>query len=624
MFLELEASLHTARQYLLSDQALPQGLISDRLARSWLRCAKAGLSPSRTVKDVPALHDNLLKQRLEEHQELVSHAQPVMEHLFSQVKHSNSMVVLADHSGTLLHVLGDGDFLPKAEQVALAPGASWQENHRGTNAIGTALAEYSAIAIRGAEHFLEQNSILTCTAAPLYDPQGQILGVIDISSEVQRYHPHTGGLVKTAAQMIENKLLLSRYQNAMRLHLHPHPKGIGTVGEGIIVLSEQGVGHTANRAALEMLELSYVELSQFPLRLWLEQQLSQHRNLHHLLPMSLAKGKTLYVQVVLPNKNTHATRDQKTVHVQDALSRLDTGDEAIQKLVHKARKVAGTAIPILLHGESGVGKEWFAKAIHESGQRKNGPFVAINCAALPEQLIESELFGYTAGAFTGARREGYRGRIVEAHGGTLFLDEIGDMPLSLQSRLLRVLQEREVTPLGGGKAIKVDFSLVCATHRNLPQDIASGRFRADLYYRLNGMALVVPALRERSDFLILLRSLLQQHSPEKFCTISPSLQQALQHYSWPGNLRQLNNVILTAVTLLEQDDNLIDWPHLSDDMLTALTPLPSSNQTSDTTTLERLSQQAIEQALSACGGNVSQAARQLGISRNTLYRRLKG
>lgn len=278
----------------------------------------------------------------------------------------------------------------------------------------------------------------------------------------------------------------------------------------------------------------------------------------------------------------------------------------------------------LLHGESGVGKEWFAKAIHESGQRKNGPFVAINCAALPEQLIESELFGYTAGAFTGARREGYRGRIVEAHGGTLFLDEIGDMPLSLQSRLLRVLQEREVTPLGGGKAIKVDFSLVCATHRDLPQDIASGRFRADLYYRLNGMALVVPALRERSDFLILLRSLLQQYSPEKFCMISPSLQQALQHYSWPGNLRQLNNVILTAVTLLEQDDNLIDWPHLSDDMLTALTPLPSSNQTADTTTLERLSQQAIEQALSACGGNVSQAARQLGISRNTLYRRLKG
>lgn len=623
MFLELEASLHTARQYLLSDQALPQGLISDRLARSWLRCAKAGLSPSRTVKDVPALHDNLLKQRLEEHQELVSHAQPVMAHLFSQVKHSNSMVVLADHSGTLLHVLGDGDFLPKAEQVALAPGASWQENHRGTNAIGTALAEYSPISIRGAEHFLEQNSILTCTAAPLYDPQGQILGVIDISSEVQRYHPHTGGLVKTAAQMIENKLLLSRYQHAMRLHLHTHPKGIGTVSEGIIVLSEQGIGHAANRAALEMLQLSYMELSQFPLRQWLEQQLSQHRNLHHLLPMSLMNGKTLYVQVVLPNKHTHATQDQKTVHVQDALSRLDTGDESIHKLVHKARKVAGTAIPILLHGESGVGKEWFAKAIHDSGQRKKAPFVAINCAALPEQLIESELFGYTAGAFTGARREGYRGRIVEADGGTLFLDEIGDMPLSLQSRLLRVLQEREVTPLGGGKAVKVDFSLICATHRDLPQDIAHNRFRADLYYRLNGMALVVPALRERSDFLILLRTMLQQHSPEKFCTIAPSLQHALQNYAWPGNLRQLNNVVLTAVTLLEENENLIDWHHLSDDMLSALTTSNQSTPKASATTLNHLSQQAIEQALSACGGNVSQAARQLGISRNTLYRRLK-
>lgn len=285
---------------------------------------------------------------------------------------------------------------------------------------------------------------------------------------------------------------------------------------------------------------------------------------------------------------------------------------------------------LLLQGESGTGKEVFARALHASGPRRAAPFVAVNCAALPENLIEAELFGYQGGAYTGARREGAPGRIREAHGGTLFLDEIGDMPLCLQARLLRVLQEREVLPLGGGKPVAVDFALVCATHRHLPAEMQAGRFREDLYYRLNGLTLQLPALRERSDLGPLLARELRRLEPDRAVQIAPELLQSLRCYRWPGNLRQLANALRTACALLDSHETVIGWDHLPDDLVQALqAPAvsiagdPGALADSSLPDLRTVSRQTIAQAVSACGGNLSEAARSLRISRNTLYRKLR-
>jgi transcriptional regulator with PAS, ATPase and Fis domain len=248
----------------------------------------------------------------------------------------------------------------------------------------------------------------------------------------------------------------------------------------------------------------------------------------------------------------------------------------------------------------------------------------VNCAALPENLIEAELFGYVGGAYTGARREGSVGKIREANGGTLFLDEIGDMPLSLQGRLLRVLQERVVQPLGGGKAVPVDFSLVCATHRQLREAVDARLFRADLYYRINGLTVVLPALRERRDFNRLVASLLDGFEPGRNVVLAPSVAKAFSTHHWPGNLRQLSNVLRTACAMLDERESRIEWEHLPDDLVediqqrtsgVALQPQAENLQTQ--------AEQTILKTIEAARGNMAEAARRLGISRNTLYRKLQ-
>jgi len=311
----------------------------------------------------------------------------------------------------------------------------------------------------------------------------------------------------------------------------------------------------------------------------------------------------------------------------DALAALDSGDRRWRDAADKVRRVLDKSIPILIQGESGTGKEYLARAAHQSSRRANGPFVAINCGAIPEHLIEAELFGYAGGAFTGAKRSGSVGRLREAHGGTLFLDEIGDMPLPMQTRLLRVLQERSVTPLGGGAPVAVDFSLLCATHCKLREEAEKGLFRSDLYYRINGLTVQLPALRERSDFHVLVERILQGLDGRRELQLAPALMEQLQQYAWPGNLRQLTSVLHTASALLDADENYIDWQHLPDDIAEALlvTPRPAQHPSSEPVqNLKELSRTAIEQALERSRGNISLAARTLGISRQTLYRKMQG
>ncbi len=307
-----------------------------------------------------------------------------------------------------------------------------------------------------------------------------------------------------------------------------------------------------------------------------------------------------------------------------ALGRLASGDTRVRRAIDRAHCILDKPIPLLIQGESGVGKDMFAKAFHASSARAGAPFVALNCAAIPEHLIESDLFGYEGGAFTGARKEGAIGKIVQANGGTLFLDEIGDMPLSLQVRLLRVLQERVVVPLGGMQSIPVDVSLICATHHQLQDAVTEGRFREDLYFRINGLTVTMPPLRERTDVLELADAMLLECAPGRELRLSQDVRALFLRHPWPGNLRQLHNAIRVAVALLDADERIVTLDHLSEEILETagdgqVGPRALSRQGADLRTTTR---SAIDQALESTGGNVSAAARLLGISRNTLYRRL--
>ncbi|WP_374668587.1 sigma-54-dependent Fis family transcriptional regulator [Ramlibacter sp.] len=635
--------LREARRQLLHRGAVPGDLLDARLARSWQRSWQAGLQPCGRMPGAPHASAPQLARALEAQRELVAHAQPVMEFVAEQTQGTESMVILAGPDGVLLRALGDLHFLDRAQRVALRPGATWCEQHRGTNAIGTALAERQALVVHAGEHYLERNGFLTCAAAPILAPGGTLLGVLDVSGDQRGYYRHTLGLVRSAARMIEHRLFETRHDprhwGGLRLRLHTQPEGIGTVTEGLLAVDEAGHVVGASQRALDWLGLAWADVGRVgvdevvdssvdQLAAWGARGPGAPRVLHTRAGQAIwarVEGGRPAPQVLAPMTEASVPGAAVTTDApEDALATLDTGDAAMHQAITRARKLLHKPIALLLQGESGVGKEVFARAMHASGPRAARPFVAVNCAALPEHLIEAELFGYERGAFTGALREGSPGRVREADGGTLFLDEIGDMPLALQARLLRVLQDRAVVPLGGGRPVRVDFALMCATHRDLQAEIAAGRFREDLYYRLNGLTLRLPPLRERTDIEALIRAELRTQEPEREVTVAPDLLAALCAHRWPGNLRQLASVLRTACALLDAHEQVIGWAHVCEDTARALRAASSPVQEEAALDLRALSRHAVARKLAECGGNVTEAARALGIGRNTVYRKLRG
>jgi len=629
------AWLRKARRQLLEAGAPIDGPDHQGLLRSWQRSMGYGLPSTGRVADAPHASAAQLQRAQAAQRELMSHARPVMEFLFEQTRGSDSMVILADSQGMLLHALGDPHFVNRAERVALRPGANWHEQWRGTNAIGTALADQTAVVVHGGEHYLARNGFLTCTAAPIVDSSGRLLGLLDVSGDHRGYHPHTLGLVRSAARMIEHRLFDTRHGGGLRLRLHAQAEGIGTLTEMLLAVSPEGWIIGANAQALTQLAslgLRQTDIGQImvgrvlaldtdTLHGWCLRPSSVPRNLQ------LTDGCGVWARIEpgrqIPGRTPLSPKPATVVH-RDALAELESGDPTMQAAISRARCVLGKPIALLLQGETGVGKEVFARAIHASGPRRDAPWVAVNCTALPETLIEAELFGYRAGAFTGAHRDGAQGRIREAQGGTLFLDEIGDMPLAVQGRLLRVLQERQVTPLGGGKPVAVDFALICASHRRLREEMQAGRFREDLYYRINGLSLQLPALRERQDLPALSASMLARITPGRGIALAPDLARAFAGHRWPGNLRQLQNALQTACALMAEDETELGWAHLPDDLTEDLSAdLPSKQVVDADADLRLQSDQLIARTVQACAGNLSEAARRLGISRNTLYRKLK-
>ncbi|NDY90784.1 sigma-54-dependent Fis family transcriptional regulator [Ideonella livida] len=571
------------------------------------RCQALGLSRIERPDFSPLGRSDLTVAR-DRNQRLYSHAAPVMEMLYEQIVNSESMVVLTDATGTILHSIGDDDFLSRANKVALSPGANWSEAAKGTNAVGTALVDEVPTLVHADEHFMHANHFLTCSAAPILDPRGNILGVLDVSGDQRSYHQHTMALVKMSARMIENHWLSDDYRNVMRLHFHSRVEFIGTLMEGILAVAPDGKIVGANRGALEQLGMSGAALRMHALPslfgVAMGTVVDRFRSpLAVPMPVQLSDGRQFHIQGRFnspvwsspdaPGRGTESGSGQveeATVRtasgagpsaeteggadarhgampaVRAGLKQLQTGDAQVDTVIQKIRRVLNRDIPILVLGETGTGKELLARAIHQDSDRSRQPFVAVNCASIPDTLIEAELFGYEEGAFTGARRKGAPGKIVQANGGTLFLDEIGDMPLPLQAHLLRVLQERQVTPLGSNKSVSVDVAIICATHRNLREMIEAKSFREDLYYRLNGLAVRIPSLRERTDLMVLVQRILDRQTTDRRLSLSSEVVKLFQHYHWPGNVRQLFNVLRTAA-VMAAGESVITRDHLSDDFI---------------------------------------------------------
>jgi transcriptional regulator of acetoin/glycerol metabolism len=629
----------------------------DVIAQAHARSLRLGLRESETP-DFHPLRRPVLRDLVDSNHSLYAHALPVMETLHAQIVDTESMVLLTDSNGVILHSLGDSDFIEKANRVALCTGVSWAEADRGTNAIGTALVDGQPTVVHADEHFLHANRILTCSCAPIADPFGRTIGALDVSGDTRGFHKHTLALVRMSVQIIENQLFANQFADAIRIRFHARAEFIGTLFEGLAAFAPDGTFLSANRSGLFQLghplstlqQQSFAELFGMPFPALLQHTMRKPGECVMLtLPSGVrvvarseyagAASRPVFqsepadpsLRSVKPARNTRHPANEVT------FATLDTGDAQMAAVLRRVEKIRGRDIPILVLGRTGTGKEWLARAIHQDSPRRDAPFVAVNCASLPDTLIEAELFGYEDGAFTGAKKRGSVGKIVQADGGTLFLDEIGDMPLAQQVRLMRVLQERTVVPLGGTRAIPVDLRIVCATHRNLRAMIEAGTFREDLYYRINSLVVTLPALGERSDLPALVTRMLelQRESEAVPPCVSDAVLERFARCRWPGNLRQLANVLRTAAIMAEGEPQ-IDVEHLPEDFLHDCDALPCGDAVPPHAAEPRADRASpaparmqdwqttlIEQTLTRHGGNVSATARELGLARNTVYRYLR-
>jgi len=605
------------------------------IRQSHERCMALGLSRIERPDHAPLGRPELLLVR-ERHHRLHVHAAPVMEMLFGQIQGTQSMVVLCDSAGTIIHSIGDDDFLSRAAKVALQPGVNWSEPAKGTNAIGTALIEELPTLVHADEHYMHANHFLTCSAAPIVDPRGNVLGVLDVTGDHRSYHPHTMALVKLSARMIENHWLRDDHRHALRIHFHHRADFIGTLMEGILAVSPEGRVVGANRGALELLGLPGAALRRLDVQalfgLSVAALVDRFRaSRAEPLATSGPQGRVFQVLARFSGPGwgggTRAVAARGDVPVYSpadalagahadapaaesvlahavppasALQALLTGDAQMAALVDKLRRVlpqsvpVEQSVPVVLAGETGSGKNLLARALHQDSPRAGGPLVVLGCAAVDAQALQDA--------------------VQQAQGGTLVLDGVAELPPTLQALLLHRLQQPG-----------------CALVSTSPLPLQAGpgpqQLRGELFHRLQGLGVRLPPLRERSDLAVLARQALDalktpdRAEPQR---LSEDALALLLAHDWPGNVRQLHTVLRTAALLAGPQDT-IEVEHLPDELRApaAAPALVGGPDHRAAASLDQIEQQAMEQALQAARGNVSAAARQLGVSRNTLYRRLR-
>jgi sigma-54 dependent transcriptional regulator, acetoin dehydrogenase operon transcriptional activator AcoR len=612
---------------------------------SWRRCVlDYSLDPARHYS--PTIVDaTTLAERRDQHAELLQVASAEIDWLYDYIAESGYALVLTDASGIVLYEKADVTLANTFRASGLVPGADWSERREGTNGIGTCIADNHPIIVHREEHFRSRHIGLTCFGSPIRDAAGALVAVLDAST-LNALDPRAGlghsmALVNMSARLIEKCLFLRHFQRDVVFRFHARPEFVNLQHDGAIALAKDATIIAVDETAMhllgaasrsELIGCRIDDIFDIGADALVDPSRASRMQLQPVRHTQL--GRRFFASIDYPASRTPLANSLQRAASPRVirfacgeppksaltLEQLAGEDPLMLRNVRSAHRIATSRVPVMIQGPTGAGKEMFARALHAASDRAAMPFVALNCAAIPESLIESELFGYRSGAFTGARKEGMKGKILQSSGGTLFLDEIGDMPVGLQTRLLRVLEEQEVIPLGAETALKVDLRVICASHQNLKAMIARGEFREDLYYRLNGITLELPPLALRTDKERLIREFLAaETSDSRPAAIEMDAFEQLLAYSWPGNIRELRNVIRTALAICDGGVvRLRDLPSEVREREQACNAVTTQCAEAEPDEREQLLRSMRE-----CDGNMSRLARQLGVSRITLYRRCK-
>jgi transcriptional regulator of acetoin/glycerol metabolism len=632
-------------------------LRDEPVVRSWLRCINEYRLDPAQAQEAYIVPETTLREHREQAEELVRIGRSGLEGLFRHVAEQRYVLLLSDARGVTVDFMGDPTFDNQLRKAGLYLGSEWSEARAGTCAVGACIVSGEPVIIHQDDHFDTSHIGLTCTAAPIFDTLGDLTAVLDISQlrsptakASQQLALH---LVSATARRIELANLMARTRNEWVLRLSRSPDFLDVDPDAAIALDGAGrvtgMTHGGFRALARSMRIEPVaprDLLGQPISRLFDVEVDDLPRFMRGRPdrervVRARNGAALFASAVAPVASYRAASPAaSSAHpsaaaprLPRALRELSFGDPAMEALQARAARLAGRDIPVLIQGETGTGKEFLARAMHESGGAE-GRFVAVNCAAIPEHLIEAELFGHAPGAFTGATPKGRAGLVEAADGGTLFLDEIGDMPLALQSRLLRVLAEGEVTPVGASRPRRVRLRVLSASHRRLDALVAEGRFREDLYYRLAAATLTLPPLRARQDFDRLTDHVLGLVGAETGVAyrLSAAARLALRAHPWPGNLRELTNALKVAAALAEGEEigpeDLPEHLLIGGPAMRAAAPGPSGApcaRGADPASVPASvpDPDPLRRELDACGGNVSELARRLGVNRSTVHRRLR-
>ena len=613
------------------------GMQHDQIIRdSWMRCVHDHkLDPTR-MQDAIILPNTAVREHQDQLEDFLHIARHGLQTLYQQVAGLGYAILLTDSHGITVDFMGDIQLDPSLRKAGLYLGSNWNERHVGTNGVGTCISTGEALTVHLDDHFDATHIPLTCTAAPVYDAAGRMKAVLDISALSAPQHKDSQHLalqlVRMYAYQIENAYFLHSYRDQWILRMSAAPEFLEVSPEYLLAVNASGEVVGYNRPAQLLFKANarsdlmgamisdLIDLNIDDLPAYLPTQPADRRALkiHNSLHV-------MFLSVMQPARiGRQAIQEDTASTIPSELKALTGGDPVLEKQIHRAARLINSPISILITGETGSGKEYFAKALHSSSERRDGPFIPVNCAAIPDTLIESELFGYAPGSFSGASVRGKKGLIQEAEGGTLFLDEIGDMPKAMQTRLLRVLSEKEVQPVGAARPVPINVRVIAATHCRLESRVREGLFRDDLYYRLNGAHFILPPVRERKDLAWMIdRAIALQSSAQgsRPMSIDPEAKAVLLAHPWPGNLRELTNVIdFAAAVCINQQITTGDLPEylVNPESKGDGAELPPKD-------LSRHGPQAVSllSELQSCHWNVTAAAQNLGISRMTLYRRMK-
>ncbi|PFD89686.1 sigma-54-dependent Fis family transcriptional regulator [Bacillus thuringiensis] len=605
--------LHTWKKF-INEGVLDSNRINERISESWHRCKQANVNPHMN-KGQKILSSDFFQDQKKKSEIFLDIAIPQIQNMRKTIDELQMMALLIDPDGYVLSLSGNKQTLKRAKHINFIEGVKWTEAAVGTNAIGTALEIEEAIMISGTEHYSVVSHSWSCAAAPIHNDDGKLIGVLDFSCPIEFSHPYMLGMVTSIAHAIERECSIRVHQN--ELHLIHRFLDVIDSDEQVVICNHRDVIVSASKSVRERINN------------WSRMKLEElmHHGLETKLEIPVYSNERMIGKCMYLKENEQMNTYSALTFIKGITFPGVTGtSRAFQHTLEEIKLVSPTDASVYVCGETGVGKEYVARAIHENSPRKDGPFIAVNCGSLPKELIESELFGYAEGAFTGARRQGYKGKFEQANGGTLFLDEIGEVPPEMQVALLRVLQERTITPIGSSKEVPVNIRIITATHKDLLRLVEEGKFRQDLYYRLHVYPLYVPSLIERKeDIPYFIQHFCEQKNwnvvfPKSICN------QFLQH-TWPGNIRELVNA-LERIYILSQGREICEKQValLIQTMMgnQQQLELQVENKTEHTLNFrEKIQRDSMIEALQKTNGNVSLAAKLLDVPRSTFYKRMQ-